>query len=78
MTMNLKKVFTSTSFNLSSVFYARFCAGSFYQSSTNVELSYYIKYFKKIYNIIHMELEKEERCEASCGFFFEKKRKSGT
>ena len=43
MTMNLKKVFTSTSFNLSSVFYARFCAGSFYQSSTNVELSYYIK-----------------------------------
>ena len=31
MTMNLKKVFTSTSFNLSSVFYARFCAGSFYQ-----------------------------------------------
>ena len=31
MTMNLKKVFVSTSFNLSSVFYARFCAGSFYQ-----------------------------------------------
>ena len=31
MTTNLKKVFTLTSFNLSSVFYARFCAGSFYQ-----------------------------------------------
>ncbi len=29
MTMNLKKVFTLTSFNLSSVFDARFCAGSF-------------------------------------------------
>ena len=31
MTSNLVKNMTDSSFNLSSVFYARFCAGSFYQ-----------------------------------------------
>ena len=47
MTMNLKKVFTSTSFNLSSVFYARFCAGSFYQEFD--ECRTFLLYEKGIY-----------------------------
>ena len=65
MTMNLKKVFTSTSFNLSSVSYARFCAGSFYQEFDECRTFLLYKNFNEIkshHYIISFDPKDREEC----------------